>query len=151
MDNNQLSPQDNQIIFQTIKSILIDVSKYLKRIYITGIVIVSLFAVKLLTYKLIYPIYRPLYQSNRRLYDFIEDFYMDNHTIYFIIIVQLTVLVFRYQKSLAKALNSNNEHDLVDSFRILKILFRMIAFFLILGFFMYLFYFAIGFYNLTYH
>jgi hypothetical protein len=129
MENNQLSPQDNQIIYQTIKSILIDVSKYLKRFYITGIVIVSLFIVKILTYSLISPLYRPLYQSNKRLYDFISDFYSNNHTIYFIIIVHLTFLVYKYQKSLVKAINSNNEHDLVESFRMLKILFRMITFF----------------------
>jgi heme/copper-type cytochrome/quinol oxidase subunit 2 len=151
LENNQLSPQDNQIIYQTIKSILIDVSKYLKRFYITGIVIVSFFVVKLLTHSLIWPLYSPLYKSNRRLYDFIHDFCFNNHTIYIIIIGWITFFVFKYQKTLIKAINSNNEHDLVESFRMLKMLFRMITFSLILGFFMYLFSFAIGFYNLTYH
>jgi len=151
MENNQLSPQDNQIIYQTIKSILTDVSKYLKRIYITGIVIVSLFAVKLLTYKLIYPIYRPLYQSNRRLYDFISDFYGNNHLVYVFMIGYITFLVFKYQKSLIKAIKSNNEHDLVDSFRNLKILIKMISVYLILGFVAFLLMNATNFYSLTYH
>ena len=151
MDNNQLSPQDNQIIFQTIKSILKDVSKSLKVFYITGIVLFALFIVKILTHNLIRPLYSPLYQSNRRLYDFISDFYGNNHLVYVFMIGYITFLVFKYQKSLIKAINSNNEHDLVESFRNLKMLIKMIAVYLISGFLIYLSSYAIGFYNLTYH
>lgn len=152
MDNNQLSPQDNQVIDLTIKSILTDVSKYLKVFYITGVVIISFFVFKLLTQSFFWPLYSPLYKSNRRLYDFIHDFYFfSNHIIYAFIIFILSTSVFSYRKSLVKALNSNNEHDLVDSFHKLKTLFRTLAVFLIFSFFILLFSFAMGFYSLTYH
>ena len=152
MENNQLSPQDTQIIYQTTKSILIDVSKYLKKIYITGIVIVSFFVFKLLTQSFFRPLYSPLYKSNRRLYDFIHDFYFfSNHIIYAFMIGMLSSFAFKYQKSLVKAINSNNEHDLVDSFRNLKMLIKMISVYLILGFVAFLLMNASNFYSLTYH
>jgi hypothetical protein len=152
MENNQTPTQENQIIDLTIKSFLVEICKYLKVFYITGIVIFSFFLVKIFTYSLVEPFFSPLYQTNRRLYDFIHDFYFKNiHISFSFIVFILTSSANAYRKSLIKALKTNNQDNLVESFYKLKILFRTLAVFLIFSFIVFLFSFAIGFYNLTYH
>jgi len=152
MENNQTTPPENQIIDLTIKSFLVEICKYLKVFYISGIVIISACFIKIFTYILVEPFIRPLYKSNRRLHDFITDFYFkNNHFVIIFILFLITTSAFTYRKSLVKALNSNNQNDLIDSFYKLKMLFRTFAIFLIISFFSYLFYFAMNFYHLTYH
>jgi hypothetical protein len=106
MENNQTSSQENQIIDVTIKSFLVEICKYLKVFYITGIVIISFFLIKTFTYKLVQPLFLPLYQTNRRLYDFIHDFYfLNNQLISVFVIIIIATSAFTYRKSLVKALD----------------------------------------------
>jgi hypothetical protein len=152
MENNQISSPNNQVIDLTIKSFLVEICKYLKVFYITGFVIISFFLVKTFTYTLVEPFFSPLYQTNRRLYDFIHDFYFkNNHSISTFVILIVTTSAFTYRKSLRKSLKTNNQYDLIDSFEKLKTFFRVLAVFLIFSFTVFLFSFAVGFYNLTYH
>lgn len=151
MENYQPSAQVNQIIDLNIKTFLIEISKYLKTIYITGLVVLSFFFIKTFTFRFFTHLINPLYKSNKRLYDFIHDFYFNNHTIYIFLLAMITFFVFRYQKSLVKAINSGNQEDLTVSFKNLKVLFRMLAVYIILGFFTYLLSAALNFYELTYH
>src|SRR6476659_11132275 len=129
MENINNSREENLIIDLTIKSFLKDICKFLKVIYITGYVMIASYFLKFISAYFFKSEYQFLYSYNRRLYDFIHNFYYEQNFVLVIFLIGLLIgLTKKYRNFIILVLLNNKEEELAKSFYHLMMFFKFLAF-----------------------